>query len=95
VRTVCVCVCVCVFVESCVSNVTSMYNNNQLDCDCKDSCGSVNRYTHIIAIKLTISANTLTIAPTAKILTYNDRTVTHLHIKWGVSVGPTVIGAGT
>ena len=29
------------------------------------------------------------------ILTYNDRTVTHLHIKWGVAVGPTVIGAGT
>jgi len=25
----------------------------------------------------------------------NDRTVTHLHIKWGVAVGPTVIGAGT
>ena len=48
-----------------------------------------------IAIKLTISVNTLTIAPTAEILTYNDRTVTHLHIKWGVSVGPTVIGAGT
>jgi len=22
------------------------------------------------------------------ILTYNDRTVTHLHIKWGVAVGP-------
>ena len=29
------------------------------------------------------------------ILTYNDRTVTHLHIKWGVAVGPIVIGAGT
>jgi len=29
------------------------------------------------------------------ILTYNDRTVTHLHIKWGVAVGPTVVGAGT
>ena len=29
------------------------------------------------------------------ILTYNDRDVTHLHIKWGVAVGPTVIGAGT
>jgi len=24
-----------------------------------------------------------------KILAYNDRTVTHLHIKWGVAVGPT------
>jgi len=31
----------------------------------------------------------------ATILTYNDRTVTHLHIKWGVAVGPTVVGAGT
>ena len=30
-----------------------------------------------------------------QIFTYNDRTVTHLHIKWGVAVGPTVIGAGT
>ena len=29
------------------------------------------------------------------ILTYNDRTVTHLHIKWGVAVGPIVVGAGT
>ena len=29
------------------------------------------------------------------ILTYNDRHVTHLHIKWGVAVGPTGIGAGT
>ena len=29
------------------------------------------------------------------ILTYNDRDVTHLHIKWGVAVGPNVIGAGT
>ena len=29
------------------------------------------------------------------ILTYNDRTVTHLHIKWGVALGRTVIGAGT
>jgi len=29
------------------------------------------------------------------ILTYNDRTVTHLHIKWSVAVGPTVVGAGT
>ena len=29
------------------------------------------------------------------ILTYNDRDVTHLHIKWGVALGPTVIGAGT
>ena len=28
------------------------------------------------------------------ILTYNDRTVTHLHIKWGVAVGSTVVGAG-
>jgi len=26
---------------------------------------------------------------------YNDRTVTHLHIKWGVAVGPIVVGAGT
>jgi len=26
---------------------------------------------------------------------YNDRDVTHLHIKWGVAVGRTVIGAGT
>jgi len=24
-----------------------------------------------------------------------DRTVMHLHIKWGVAVGPTVMGAGT
>ena len=29
------------------------------------------------------------------ILTYNDRTVTHLHIKWGVALGPIVVGAGT
>jgi len=29
------------------------------------------------------------------ILTYNDRTVTHLHVKWGVALGRTVIGAGT
>ena len=29
------------------------------------------------------------------ILTYNDRTVTHLHIKCGVALGPIVIGAGT
>jgi len=29
------------------------------------------------------------------ILTYNDRDVTHLHIKWGVAVGPNVVGAGT
>ena len=29
------------------------------------------------------------------ILTYNDRTVTHIHIKWGVALGSTVIGAGT
>jgi len=29
------------------------------------------------------------------ILTYNDRDVTHLHIKCGVAVGPTSIGAGT
>ena len=29
------------------------------------------------------------------ILTYNYRTVTHLHNKWGVAVGSTVIGAGT
>ena len=28
-------------------------------------------------------------------LTYNDRTVTHLHIKWGVALGPIVVGAGT
>ena len=32
---------------------------------------------------------------TISFLTYNDRTVTHLHIKWGVALGPTVIGAGT
>ena len=30
-----------------------------------------------------------------RILAYNDRDVTHLRIKWGVVVGPTVIGAGT
>ena len=29
------------------------------------------------------------------ILTYNERDVMHLHIKWGVTVGPNVIGAGT
>ena len=29
------------------------------------------------------------------ILTYNDRTVTHPHIKWGVALGPIVVGAGT
>jgi len=29
------------------------------------------------------------------ILTYNDRTVMHLHIKWGVAVGPIDVGAGT
>ena len=29
------------------------------------------------------------------ILTYNDRDVTHLHIKWGVALGPIVVGAGT
>ena len=29
------------------------------------------------------------------ILTYNYRTVTHLHIKWGVAVGPIVVGSGT
>ena len=29
------------------------------------------------------------------ILTYNDRTITHLHIKWGVALGPIVVGAGT
>ena len=29
------------------------------------------------------------------ILTYNDRTVTHLHIKWGVALGPIVVGADT
>jgi len=29
------------------------------------------------------------------ILTYNDRTVTHLHIKWGAALGPIVVGAGT
>jgi len=28
-------------------------------------------------------------------LTYNDGTVTHLHIKWGVAVSPIVVGAGT
>jgi len=32
---------------------------------------------------------------TGEILTYNDRTVTHLHIKWGVALGPIVVGAGT
>jgi len=31
----------------------------------------------------------------SSILTYNDRDVTHLHIKWGVALGPTVIAAGT
>ena len=31
----------------------------------------------------------------AQILTYNDRTVTHLHIKWGVALGPIVVGADT
>jgi len=29
------------------------------------------------------------------ILTYNDRTVTHLRIRWGVALGPIVVGAGT
>jgi len=29
------------------------------------------------------------------ILTYNDRTVTHLHIKWGMALGPIVVGSGT
>ena len=29
------------------------------------------------------------------IFTYNDRTITHLHIKWGVALGPIVVGAGT
>jgi len=29
------------------------------------------------------------------ILTYNDRTVTHLHIKWRVALGLIVVGAGT
>ena len=29
------------------------------------------------------------------IVTYNDRTVTHLHIKWGVALGAIVVGAGT
>jgi len=31
----------------------------------------------------------------AYILIYNDRTVTHLHIKWVVALGPIVVGAGT
>ena len=30
-----------------------------------------------------------------RILTYNDRTVTHLHIKWGVALGAIVVGGGT
>jgi len=30
-----------------------------------------------------------------RILTYNDRTVTHLHIKWGVALGRIVVGGGT
>jgi len=30
-----------------------------------------------------------------QILTYNDRTVTHLHIKWGVALGQIVVGDGT
>jgi len=42
-----------------------------------------------------IYSSTETEIETYIILTYNDRTVTHLHIKWGVAVGPTVIGAGT
>jgi len=29
------------------------------------------------------------------ILTHNDRTVTHLHIKWRMALGPIVVGAGT
>jgi len=29
---------------------------------------------------------------TSRILTYNDRTVMHLHIKWGVALGPIVVG---
>jgi len=35
------------------------------------------------------------VASVCVILTYNDRTVTHLHIKWGVALGPIVVGAGT
>ena len=49
----------------------------------------VKRHTACVACKLVITIVGLTI------LTYNDRDVTHLHIKWGVAVGSTVIGAGT
>ena len=35
------------------------------------------------------------ISQTPAILTYNDGTVTHLHIKWGVALGPIVVGVGT